>query len=87
MFSNMLKIPFAMGVLSAYPIIVLIQLIVPDINIFIFSFVGFIFTAVALKFKISIGMFNRPIFKEKELGNYSFTVGTSIGFIFLGLVL
>jgi len=75
-----------LGVVVAWPIILLMNAVVPDINNFAISFAGVIFLSIGIVFKTSVGMFYRKATLEDSPTAFWFNLGQAIGFIIFGLI-
>jgi hypothetical protein len=77
---------FTLGFALAWPIVLLIYVVVPDMKYFAITLAGVIFFSMGIVFKISVGMFYRKATLEDSPSGFWFNMGQAVGFIIFGLI-
>jgi len=85
MLSEYRIVPLLFGMISAYFIILVFDMLVNDFNHALFILIGGIFLSISLYTKIAMGIFNKRIYLIKDPNGYWFTIGNYLGFIVYGV--
>ncbi len=76
-----------LGIIFAWPIIVLLNIFVPDIKNFTIIIAGVIFLSIGIIFKTSVGLFYHKATLENSPSSFWFNLGQSVGFIIFGIII
>ena len=86
MLSQFEKVSFFLGVLFAYPILLLLMAMQPEMKRAILTLVGLIFFIAGVVMKVSVGLFYRKAALKDNAQGYWFNMGTFTGFMFLSWI-